>query len=70
MQMAGGEHRFWLIQQIMNCLNFVFKANWPICRLFERACELSLYLLCADRIGQLFGKTVRRGVKGKLTAIP
>ena len=63
---CGGLHRFWSIQQIEYCLNFIFKANRPIRRLFERACELSLYLLCADRIGQLFGQSVRRRIKGKL----
>ena len=63
---CGGLHRFWSIQQIEYCLNFIFKANRPIRRLFERACELSLYLLCADRIGQIFAQPVRRRVKGKL----
>jgi len=66
---CGGLHRFWSLQQIEFCRNFVFKRNRPIRRLFERACELSLYLLTADRIGQIFAQPVRRRVKGKLQSV-
>jgi hypothetical protein len=66
---CGGLHRFWSMQQIEYCRNFVFKRNRPIRRLFERACELSLYLLSADRIGQIFAQPVRRRVKGKLATV-
>jgi hypothetical protein len=66
---CGGLHRFWSLQQIEYCRNFVFKRNRPIRRLFERACELSLYLLTADRIGQIFAQPARRRVKGKLQSV-
>lgn len=61
-----GLSRFWAVQQIEYCLNFIFKRNWPIRRLFERCCELSLYLMGADRIGQLFGARAHRRINGKL----
>jgi hypothetical protein len=61
-----GLPRFWAVQQVEYCLNFIFKKNWPIRRLFERSCELSLYLITADRIGQLFGARANRRINGKL----
>jgi hypothetical protein len=61
-----GLSRFWAVQQVEYCLNFIFKKNWPIRRLFERCCELSLYLIGADRIGQLFGARATRRIGGKL----
>lgn len=61
-----GLHRYWAVQQVEYCLNFIFKKNWPIRRLFERCCELSLYLIGADRIGQLFGARASRRINGKL----
>jgi hypothetical protein len=65
-QACQGLPRFWAVQQVEYCLNFLFKRNWPIRRLFERSCELSLYLLTADRIGQLFAAPARRRIHGKL----
>ena len=61
-----GLPRYWAVQQVEYCLNFIFKKNWPIRRLFERCCELSLYLIGADRIGQLFGARASRRINGKL----
>jgi hypothetical protein len=61
-----GLTRYWAVQQVEYCLNFIFKRNWPIRRLFERCCELSLYLIEADRIGQLFGARTTRRLHGKL----
>ena len=66
---CGGLHRFWAVQQVEYCLNFIFKANRPIRRLFERACELSLYLLTADRIARIFAQPARRWVKGKIQVV-
>jgi hypothetical protein len=63
---CGGLPRLWAVQQVEYCLNLIFKRNWPIRRLFERSCELSLYLLGADRIGQLFGARATRRIAGKL----
>jgi hypothetical protein len=51
------------------CLNFVFKKNWPIRQLFERCCELSLYLITADRISRLFAAPATRRIKGKLQVV-
>ena len=64
-----GLPRFWGVQQIEYCLNLIFKKNWPIRRLFERCCELSLYLRNADRIGQLFAAPRCRRVSGKLQTV-
>lgn len=66
---CGGLQRDWYLQQVEYCLNFVFRRHHPIRRLFERACELSLYLLTADRIGQLFAQPVRRRVRGKVQTV-
>jgi hypothetical protein len=36
--------RFYAISQIEYCRNFIFKRNFPIHKLFERGCELGLWL--------------------------
>ena len=53
---CAGLHRVYASMQIEYCRNFIFKRHWPIRSIFQRACELGLYLLTADRIAVLFGQ--------------
>ena len=66
---CAGLHRFWSLTQVEYCRNFVFKRSFPIRWIFERSCELGLYLLTADRIAQIFTQSLRRRWKGKLTTV-
>ena len=63
---CGGLHRLYVMEQIEYSRNFIFKRSWPIRSIFQRSCELGLYLLTADRIVALFGKQNTRRVRGKL----
>jgi hypothetical protein len=63
---CGGLHRIWSVSQVEYSLNWIFKKNWPIRDLFERSCELGLYLLTAERIANIFGQKSTRRLKGKL----
>jgi hypothetical protein len=63
---CGGLHRLYVMEQIEYCRNFIFKRSWPIRSIFQRSCELGLYLLTAERIVALFGKQNTRRVRGKL----
>lgn len=59
-------HRFYAINQIEYCRNFIFKRTFPIHRIFERSCEIGLWRLTANRISEIFGSRVTRKLKGKL----
>jgi hypothetical protein len=61
--------RFYAITQIEYCRNFIFKRNFPIHKLFERACELGLWRLTADKIAEIFGTRVHRRMQGKLATL-
>jgi hypothetical protein len=63
---CGGLRRLYVMEQIEYCRNFIFKRSWPIRSIFQRSCELGLYLLTADRIVALFGKHNTRRIRGKL----
>jgi hypothetical protein len=63
---AGGLHRLYVVEQVEYCRNFIFKRSWPIRSIFQRSCELGLFLLTADRVTVLFGKRRLRRVQGKL----
>ena len=63
---CGGLRRLYVMEQIEYCRNFIFKRSWPIRSIFQRSCELGMYLLTADRITALFGKRNTRRVRGKL----
>jgi hypothetical protein len=63
---AGGLHRFYYVEQIEYCRNFIFKRSWPIRSIFQRSCELGLFLLTADRVTAIFGGQKRRRIQGKL----
>lgn len=63
---CAGLHRVYAGMQIEYCRNFVFKRHWPIRSIFQRSCELGLYLLTADRIAVLFGQQKRlKRISGK-----
>ncbi len=59
-------HRFYAVNQIEYCRNFIFKRNFPIHRIFERSCEIGLWRLSAQKISELFGCRVTKKLKGKL----
>src|SRR3974390_2863565 len=61
--------RFYAIAQIEYCRNFIFKRNFPIHKLFERACELGLWRLTADKIATIFGRRLNRRMRGKLATV-
>lgn len=63
---CGGLHRIYAAMQIEYCRNFIFKRHWPIRSIFQRSCELGLYLLTADRIAVLFGQQrLQKTISGK-----
>jgi hypothetical protein len=61
--------RFYAINQLEYCRNFIFKDRFPLKSLFERSCELSLYQLLPTRVSNLFGKWITRRYKGKLQSV-
>ena len=58
--------RHFSMPQVEYCRNFVFRRNFPIHKLFERSCDLSLWRLRGDKIAQVFGFRVNRRLRGKL----
>jgi hypothetical protein len=58
--------RFYAVRQVEYCRNFIFKRHFPIHRLFERSCELSLWRLTAHKISEIFGTRLTRRLRGKL----
>ncbi len=61
--------RIYAISQIEYCVNFVFKRNFPIHKLFERSCELGLWRLTAHKIAEVFGVRLQRNHRGKLATV-
>ena len=59
-------HRFYAVNQIEYCRNFIFKRHFPIHRIFERSCEIGLWRLTAHKISEIFGVRVTKKLKGKL----
>src|SRR6266704_3148295 len=59
-------HRFYAVNQIEYCRNFIFKRHFPIHRIFERSCEIGLWRLTANKIAEIFGSRVTKKLKGKL----
>jgi hypothetical protein len=63
---CAGLHRVYAGAQIEYCRNFIFKRHWPIRSIFQRSCELGLYLLTADRMAVLFGQQrLRQTISGQ-----
>jgi hypothetical protein len=59
-------HRFYAVNQIEYCRNFIFKRHFPIHRIFERSCEIGLWRLTAHKISEIFGVRLTKKLKGKL----
>ena len=61
--------RFYAISQIEYCRNFIFKRNFPIHKIFERSCEIGLWRLTTNRIGEIFGVRLNKRLRGKLATV-
>lgn len=64
-----GFHRFYSVQQVEYCQNFIFRRNFPIHRLFERSCELGLWIMTSSKIAEIFGTRLNKKMKGKLQSV-
>ena len=58
--------RFYAVNQIEYCRNFIFKRHFPIHKIFERSCEMGLWRMTADKISEIFGSRITKKLKGKL----
>jgi hypothetical protein len=58
--------RFYAVNQIEYCRNFVFKRHFPSHRIFERSCEIGLWRLTANKIAEIFGSRITKKLNGKL----
>jgi hypothetical protein len=61
--------RFYAINQIEYCRNFIFKRHFPIHKIFERSCEIGLWRLTANRISEIFGVRLNKRLRGKLATV-
>ena len=61
--------RFYAIAQVEYCRNFIFKRHFPIHKIFERSCEIGLWLMTANRISEIFGGRLTKRLRGKLAAV-
>jgi hypothetical protein len=59
-------HRFYAVNQIEYCRNFIFKRHFAIHRIFARSCEIGLWRLSAHKISEIFGSRITKKLKGKL----
>src|SRR5258708_2077477 len=59
-------HRFYAVNQIEYCRNFIFKRHFSIHRIFERSCEIGLWRVTAHKISEIFGVRVTKKLQGKL----
>jgi len=58
--------RFYSLQQVEFCRNFLFKRNFPIHKIFERSCEMGLWEVTANKISEVFGIRITKKFHGKL----
>ena len=58
--------RFYAVNQIEYCRNFIFQRHFPIHRIFERSCDMGLWRLSAHKVSEIFGCRVTKKLKGKL----
>jgi hypothetical protein len=58
--------RFYAVNQIEYCRNFIFKRHFPIHKIFERSCEIGLWRMTANKISEIFGSRITKKLKGKL----
>jgi hypothetical protein len=65
-RLAMNLSRFYALTQVEYCRNFIFKRNFPIRKIFERSCELSLWRMTGRKISQIFGQRLTKRMRGKL----
>jgi hypothetical protein len=58
--------RFYALNQIEYCRNFIFRRSFPIHKIFERSCEIGLWRMTANKISEIFGSRITKKLKGKL----
>lgn len=58
--------RFYAVNQVEYCRNFIFKRHFPIHQIFERSCEIGLWRMTANKISEIFGSRITKKLKGKL----
>jgi hypothetical protein len=58
--------RFYALNQVEYCRNFIFKRSFPIHKIFERSCEIGLWRMTANKISEIFGRRITKKLKGKL----
>ena len=58
--------RFYSLQQVEFCRNFLFRRNFPIHKIFERSCEMGLWEVTANKISEVFGVRITKRLHGKL----
>jgi hypothetical protein len=58
--------RAYSLNQVEYCLNFIFRRNFPIHKIFERSAEWGVFCLTADKIAQIFGVRKHKRLRGKL----
>ena len=61
--------RFYSLSQVEYCRNFIFRRHFPIRTIFERSCELAVWRMTADTLGELFGVRVTKRVRGHLASV-
>jgi hypothetical protein len=63
---AMNPSRFYAVNQVEYCRNFIFKRHFPIHKIFERSCEMGLWRMTASKISEVFGSRITKKLKGKL----
>ena len=58
--------RFYAVNQVEYCRNFIFRRSFPIHKIFERSCEIGLWRMTANKISEIFGSRITRKLKGNL----
>ena len=58
--------RFYAVNQVEYCRNFIFKRHFPIHRIFERSCEMGLWRMTASKVSEIFGSRITKKLRGKL----
>jgi hypothetical protein len=61
--------RFYSLSQVEYCRNFIFRRHFPIRAIFERSCELALWRMTADKLGEMFGLRLTKRVRGKVSTV-
>ena len=62
-------NRNYYIMQIEYSTNFIFKRNFRIRELFQRACQSGIINLSYDTILRMFGQNPKRQIKGRVSSV-